>query len=338
MRQKNESNTTSLSGFRRHRSGGACDELGAAAVAFAALNIASFPTPSAMYAAVVSGMYRLVSLTDIAIAAGVGATALNTALAPALVAQGRSAFLSRIREWPRGFPGDFETIEYLIAARNTALPGTLEHVCEEFFLNSPAAYQHRNKLQAQADVLRATVRKNPAARVLVLGAGGGLDLCLAQDCISDSRVSLILNDIESDALKLCQQRFACMGERLELVEGNVFQKLREFADLGPYDLILAGGLLDYVPDTLLRRYLPRIIRDLLKPGGCFFFTNIAEGNPYRTWLEIFGNWRLIERNEEQIRSLLARAGCNGQDVEIGRKATRLAFLVKANRPADWAVI
>lgn len=36
----------------------------------------------------------------------------------------RSPFISRLQSWPRGYPGDFETIESLVQQINRATPGT----------------------------------------------------------------------------------------------------------------------------------------------------------------------------------------------------------------------
>jgi SAM-dependent methyltransferase len=284
-----------------------------------------------MHAAVVSGIYILISLSAQAIGLGATYQQVERASEPALRAKARSAFLRRLREWPRGYPGDFETIEYMMEATNHSEPGSLEYFCEEYLLRSPPASQHRNKLWAQAEVIQRVARESPRAKILSLGCGGGLDLDMASGLLNRVAAHVTLCDIEADALALCLKRLNSARVNATVIEGNALQRLPELGAHGPFDLVVAGGLFDYIPDALLKRYLPRMVRDLVRPGGTFFFTNIAKGNPYGTWLRVFGNWQLHERSEVDLRELGLRALGIGGDIGIRRDTTGLAFLIELTR-------
>jgi len=69
----------------------------------------------------------------------------------------------------------------------------------------------------------------------------------------------------------------------------------------------------------------------LAPGGAFYFTNIAKGNPYRTLIEYFGDWKLIERTEDDILRDCAAAGIDRENVAIRRDETGLALLIEVTR-------
>jgi len=69
--------------------------------------------------------------------------------------------------------------------------------------------------------------------------------------------------------------------------------------------------------------------DRLAAGGEFFYTNIAAGNPYRTWIEYFGDWRLIERSEADLQGLIE--GLVGCEYEIEREQTGLALMASVTR-------
>ncbi len=60
--------------------------------------------------------------------------------------------------------------------------------------------------------------------------------------------------------------------------GNVLRAAAHLAaDHGPFDLVLAGGLFDYLEE----RFARALIRTTLsRPGGTFSFSNIATPNPY----------------------------------------------------------
>jgi hypothetical protein len=51
---------------------------------------------------------------------------------PARDIHGRSIFVKRMQDWPRKYPGDFETIEYLCDLENKSLYGKVEYYIEEY--------------------------------------------------------------------------------------------------------------------------------------------------------------------------------------------------------------
>lgn len=50
-----------------------------------------------------------------------------------------SPFIRRLQTWPRGYPGDFETIEYICRRSNQADPLGIGYELEQLALDSPIA-------------------------------------------------------------------------------------------------------------------------------------------------------------------------------------------------------
>src|SRR5215467_12985251 len=71
--------------------------------------------------------------------------------------------------------------------------------------------------------------------------------------------------------------------RVKPVPGNVVELLKDAKSLPKFDLIVAGGLFDYLEDRVAR-FVIKSAYYCLRPGGRFFFTNIGR-NPYRPWME-----------------------------------------------------
>jgi len=67
----------------------------------------------------------------------------------------------------------------------------------------------------------------------------------------------------------------------------------------------------------------------LAPGGRGFVSNIAEGNPFRPWIEYLADWWLIERTEVGVVRLLEEAGFDPRRVRISRDSTGLALMAEA---------
>ena len=279
----------------------------------------------------IAALHNLMLSIEEADAGGIDRAITKAILAEAVAIQNGSPFFHRVCSWPRGYAGDFETVEYICDSINRAPSGTFAHACEQYFLSSAPACQHRNKIEHQARLLVATSSRLENARILVLGCGGGRDLLLARDSLRRGKSTVVVNDIDQAALALCASRLDCLGERLVPIRGNALEQMRTFEEKGPFDLILCGGLMDYIPGGLMKRSLRTLYKRLLAPAGTLFITNIATGNPHRPWMECCANWTLIERSEEDIRSFLVAAGAPEDNVAISRDATGLALLAEVHK-------
>jgi extracellular factor (EF) 3-hydroxypalmitic acid methyl ester biosynthesis protein len=260
--------------------------------------------------------------------AGVTADAIRDATQVARRLHGGSPFVRRLQEWPRGYPGDFETIEWLWRSANGAMPGTLGFALEAYALTSAVAQQHRNKVLFQAECIRETMAHKPDCRILSLACGSSPDIRSILPVVTPT-ASFVLCDGDQDALDFSREALAPLGNQCLFVRGMVPRVLGRVAAHGPFDLVYAGGLFDYLPDRLATRTLAIANRTLVASGGQLVFTNIAAGNPFRVWLEYLANWTLIERSDADIRRLCVDAGLDAPWVE--REATGLALLATATK-------
>lgn len=98
--------------------------------------------------------------------------------------------------------------------------------------------------------------------------------------------------------------------------------------LGPFDLVVAGGLFDYLPDQVIKRVLQQARERLLTPSGQVLFTNIAIENPFRLWIECLADWHLIHRSADDLKRLCADAGYGTDEVSVEADATGLALIAR----------
>lgn len=241
-----------------------------------------------------------------------------------------SLFVRRCQEWPRGYAGDFETIEYLVAGANHSLPGTLGWHIEEITLHSPVAQQHCNKLNYQSLEIARILMRSKTARVLSVACGGCLDWVPILSHLNDFAGEIVLNDMEAAALELAERRLRLATTRYRFAPGNVMRVAKRLARRPPFDLIVAGGLFDYLPDRAIVLLL-REMQVLLKPGGILLFTNIAEGNPWRHLMEYGSNWTLNGRSEDRVFEICRQAGIPRCSLSIKRETTRLTLITTVVR-------
>lgn len=250
-------------------------------------------------------------------------------LADARVVHAESPFIRRLQDWPRGYPGDFETIEYLMQQQNRAAPGRLSYWLEQYALDSALAQQHRNKADLQARTIVETVcaTGDREARVLILAAGSSPDVRQVQSILAGQRFRAVLLDQDADALAFSRTHLSRLDDRLTFVKRNVVRGLQDVRPMGPFDLVLAGGLFDYLSRRAATMVLGCAHAHLLTPGGRFVFTNIAESNLYRPWMEHMADWMLIHRTEAEVRDLATRAGFEPAQVIVERERTGLTYIV-----------
>lgn len=243
-----------------------------------------------------------------------------------------SPFIRRLQDWPRGYPGDFETIEYLMQQQNRAAPGRLSYWLEEYALGSALAQQHRNKADLQARTILEAVlsagRGTEEPRVLILAAGGSPDLRQIQSILSVQRFKAVLLDQDADALAFSAAHLQLIRDRVTLVKRNVIRGLQEVRQHGPFTLVLAGGLFDYLPNKVATAVLKYAREHLLEPGGQAVFTNIADSNLYRPWMEHMADWMLIHRSQSEVRRLALDAGYADSDVSVEQERTGLTYVVR----------
>jgi SAM-dependent methyltransferase len=112
-----------------------------------------------------------------------------------------------------------------------------------------------------------------------------------------------------------------------------FRRLARTTAEGRFDLVVAGGLFDSLPDRWAVATL-RAVERMLNPGGRLIFSNIAAGNPFRAWLEYLAEWQLIERDQEALELLLSESGFPTDGAHIFRDSSDLAFMVEVQRKKE----
>ena len=288
--------------------------------------------PVQLYHQVLGAVHQLCASIVACEEAGFNREQILQVLEPVRRIHARSDFVRRLQQWPRGYPGDFETVEYLCHGRSRAERGTIEDICETYSLTRAIAQQHRNKVQHQAArIMRTLLEKPGTARVFSIACGSCPDLRQIGAHLPSLLGELWLNDSDDDALMSSARALQHVHSRTHLRPGNAIKVVRKTAQNGlKFDLVLAGGLFDYLRDEHAA-YLIKHAWSLLQSGGTFFFTNIARGNPYRPLIEYFGDWFLIERSEDDVLRLCDDAGIPREAIEITREETGLTLMIELRR-------
>ena len=196
-------------------------------------------------------------------------------------------------------------------------------------MDSSIAQQHRNKVDLQSRVILDMVSSAAGIvepRVLILAAGGSPDLRQIESILNTHRFHAVLLDQDADALAFSSERLPLVRDRLTFINRNVVRGLQDVRAHGPFHLVLAGGLFDYLPDRLATLVLRYAKDHLLHTAGRFVFTNIGHPNVYRQWIEYLAEWHLIHRSEPEVRALCLDAGFLEAGVSVTQERTGLALI------------
>lgn len=253
----------------------------------------------------------------------------------------RSANIDRWFTKPRGYAGDFYTIELLYANQATG-EGRLGRFIDRWALGLAAAHAVRNRRGLLNEAIRDVMMSvGPAhtTRITSLASGPAreiFDLFTDAD-VKDVHATCI--DIDAEALAFASERARSLGveDRITFAQDNVIRlsRGRGKTTLDPQHLIYSIGLIDYLEDEHVVRLLDWIYDQLL-PAGVVILGNFDAANPDKAFMDHILEWRLIHRTPEELRELFARSKFADTPVEVTyeeRRVNLFAICTKRGAPA-----
>ena len=224
----------------------------------------------------------------------------------------RSRFAERAYYKPKGYAGDFRMME-MIYANQPQGDGRLGGLVDQWCLNTSAA----RAVRGRRDLLQKLLKQESAAlgsrpggmRILNLACGSCRELFdfLAGKAGLDP-VEAICVDADPEALEFTHLKVNVFSHRavIRFMQTDVLRWVigRDKHPFGPQDFIYSAGLTDYLEDSLFQA-LARRAYEYLKPGGVFVAGNFGPGNPNRAFMDHLLQWKLIHRDPENLRNLMA---------------------------------
>jgi SAM-dependent methyltransferase len=197
------------------------------------------------------------------------------------------------------------------------------------------ARQHREKVRVQGGFVAQRIREagQAPARILDVGCGPSLDVAQAMTELAGSRAAeIVLVDMDGDALASSEARLAPLAHpnvRLTYEKNDAIRAVRNRIknDDDRFDGILFGGLFDYLQDRHIELLL-KMAKRLLRPSGQILFSQVAPDNPDRTYMEWFGDWKLLLRDEAHVLRLAESAGFARDAIAIEREPSGCAIVCR----------
>lgn len=240
---------------------------------------------------------------------------------------------------PRGYPGDFETIEiiYDCCPRGKDLPSL---IFDDYYLHARPAQAVRNRLaylveKLEAEVNRRRVASKAPVRLLSLGSGPARELALLSEhpgCAQAVEVTCL--DMDGAALTYARQRInGQLTGQVQFVHDNALRYAHGAnRPTQPFDLIYAAGLFDYLNADLAARLIEDC-HGLLAPGGTLIVGNFStETHPNdRILVDWLLDWPLHYREAQAYRRIFARTSFGVADLRFEYEPLRANLFVVAPR-------
>lgn len=214
----------------------------------------------------------------------------------------------RIYAKPRGYAGDFLTIEFIYADVAEGA-GRLGPLLDRCCLDQPAAQAVRSRRALLAEEITRTVAEcsGRPAHVLTMACGPAREIFDVFETLDDpARLVATCLDIDLQALAHVDALRDERGLRrhVHLQNANLVYLAtgRQKLDLPPQDLAYSIGLIDYFNDTFVVRLLD-YVHSLLRPGGRVILGNFHPRNPSKAFMDHVLDWKLIHRDEDDMNRL-----------------------------------
>ncbi|HEV7591128.1 MAG TPA: cyclic nucleotide-binding domain-containing protein [Longimicrobium sp.] len=234
---------------------------------------------------------------------------------------------------PRGYPGDFMTVEmiYQDVPRGSSRVGPALDRC---WLDSPlcAGIRARRAMLA-AEIARTLASADAGAAVLAIACGSAGELFDAlEGRAGGARATLVDFDPQALAFVADRRDRAGLKDAVTLAEQDMAHLAagRLAVDVPAQALVYSAGLLDLVGDAAAVKLLDHI-HALLKPGGRVALAGMNPDNPCRAFMDHVLEWRVPHRGADELRALFAASAFADAPVETHADRQGVILLATAAR-------
>ena len=210
---------------------------------------------------------------------------------------------------PHGYAGDFELIDRIHTGYITD---------DENFKNWDVLYHSlsacvalRNRKEYFNSLVDELIEEKGFVTILNLGSGPARDVKEFLDDRPNAPVKIDCVDMDLMSISYAEETCKDHLDKIRFFNKNVLRlKVEE-----QYDLVWSAGMFDYFNDKLFMRLVVKYF-DFVKKGGQMVIGNINVINPDRVVMEVFAQWYLNHRSEDNLNNLIKDSGINYKSTKV----------------------
>ncbi|MCX7794467.1 MAG: class I SAM-dependent methyltransferase [Thermodesulfovibrionales bacterium] len=236
----------------------------------------------------------------------------------------KSYYFNRARNWPRGYQGDYITMENCY--KNIPLSIGIGYYLDLYLLNSPLGKAVRNRIKMLEEMLRQELQNRKGGSVLNIACGSCRELMGLAVEIMDYKADVTCIDNDEEALRFSMKRLSTLGldEYVKFFKYNavrMFDVDSSMSEFRGQDIIYSVGFFDYLPSDFLVRMF-KTLYNILNPGGviivAFKDADRYDHRPYH-WIVDWDGF--LQRNPTDFYRIFQAAGIPSSIITEKREPT-----------------
>jgi excisionase family DNA binding protein len=220
-----------------------------------------------------------------------------------------SEIMRRGYEKPRGYPGDYKLLEQIYD--NREITEGVGRYFDRFFLDNPYAEAVRNRRIKMLEILQSFFNKCTldSVKILNLASGSCREIKELFEKGIEYRGDANINCVDHDekALDYSKGTLTSLPHniKMQFIKENILkfpENPEHYVNLfGEQNLIYSIGLIDYLPDRILKNLL-RFCLNLLASKGQLIVTHKDKDRDQHAPVppDWFCDWKFVTRNEEHL--------------------------------------
>lgn len=226
----------------------------------------------------------------------------------------KSPVMKRAFEKPRGYPGDYLMLETVYNNRPSVKGVGLYF--DRYFLSNPYAVAVRHRKDRLREILETEIRQSKleVMKIFDIACGSCREIKeLPFELFQNKEVIFTCLDWDEEALEFSKQALVDFSKNAKFKFAkedimNIIKDANRMNSYGKQDLVYSIGLIDYLPDRILKLFI-KSFYGILQKGGKLILTHKNKDKTFSplppAW---FCDWKFVPRNKEEVVKLFYNCG------------------------------
>lgn len=223
---------------------------------------------------------------------------------------------------PYGYAGDFCIIDKIYSYHTSSHPNY--KAWDQYFHQLPVVQAVRNRKQFFKNLMHEKVKSGKKIQLLNIASGPARDLYeFLNECKDQDKLFTTCVEMDQNAIDFASELCKDYSKKILFHQKNFFR----FQTDQKFDVIWSAGLFDYFNDKLFVAALKKMAGFCNKKAE-IVIGNFGIYNPNRAYMEIFGDWYLMHRSEEELYMLAQQAGFRPDQLSIDREPNGINLFLR----------
>ncbi len=255
----------------------------------------------------------------------------------------KSVIIKHAFEKPRGYPGDYKMLE--IGYDNKPISKNIGTYFDNCFLKTPYAVAVRARKDRLRERLQKFINETKIDKINILNLACGS--CreireLLPNLKTQSHITFTCIDWDEEALRFSEVALLQSAPKdieCKFIKEDIINMIKDGASprsLDKQNLIYSIGLIDYLPDRVLKKLIYVLYR-LLQKGGKLILTH---KNREKTFPAIqpdwFCDWKFVSRNKEEVVRLFYDCRISGFSLSLESDEFEYIYYFTLTKNKHWS--